>query len=162
MQQSNISESDYGGYVIHLSLKITYEFANLDTLYLRGEIILSSVKACRERRKCVTSFEQKADGVFSVRLKKSSIEVGHLEISGGYGDKDLPRSTWDGCCKLPIGNAYMLEEIGERFRGASLQDEHSDSDMKVSNLSGVLPPHPLHHKKINKKGITAAYADSDP
>jgi len=40
-------------------------------------------------------------------------------MSGGYGHKDHSRSTWDGCCKLPIGNAYMLEEIGERFRGAS-------------------------------------------
>ncbi|CAG8641439.1 13014_t:CDS:2, partial [Ambispora gerdemannii] len=69
------------------------------------------------------SFEQKADGVFFVRLKKSTVEVGHLEMSGGYGHKDLPRSTWDGCCKLSIGNAYMLEEIGERFRGVSC--EHS-------------------------------------
>lgn len=42
-------------------------------------------------------------------------------MSGGYGLKDFPRSTWDGCCKLPIGNAYMLEEIGERFRGASYE-----------------------------------------
>ncbi|CAJ0645603.1 1528_t:CDS:10, partial [Entrophospora sp. SA101] len=43
-------------------------------------------------------------------------EVGHLEMSGGYKHKDIPRSTWDGCCKLPIGNSYMLEEIGEQFR----------------------------------------------
>ncbi|EXX64969.1 hypothetical protein RirG_137810 [Rhizophagus irregularis DAOM 197198w] len=70
---------------------------------------------------CITSFEQKADGVFLVRLKKSIIEVGHLEMSGGYAHKDLPRSTWDGCCKLPIGNSYMLEEIGERFREASTE-----------------------------------------
>ena len=88
---------------------------------IRGEIILSSVKSCRERRKRVTYFEQKADGVFLVRLKKSFIEVGHLEMSGGYGHKDHHRSTWDGCCKLPIGNSYMLEEIGERFRGASCE-----------------------------------------
>jgi hypothetical protein len=82
---------------------------------------LASVKSCRERRKCNTLFEQKADGVFLARLKKSFIEIGHLEMSGGYGLKDFPRSTWDGCCKLPIGNAYMLEEIGERFRGASYE-----------------------------------------
>jgi len=87
--------------------------------YHAGERILSSVKSCRERRKRVTSFEQKADGVFLTRLKKSSVEIGHLEMSGEYGHKDHSRSTWDGCCKLPIGNAYMLEEIGERFRGAS-------------------------------------------
>ncbi|CAG8740351.1 557_t:CDS:2, partial [Funneliformis caledonium] len=239
MQQQCISESDYGGYVIHPSLKSMLFGLEKNLHYHIGEIILSSVKACRERRKLVTSFEQKADGVFSVRLKKSFVEVGHLEMSGGYGDKDLPRSTWDGCCKLPIGNAYMLEEIGERFRGAScetfskmsvfslhtydnrielwrmhvpsrgvlqyerthktivptcfeeerkkffdfvvvlwdlrcwllevvevihrLQDEHNGSDMKVTNLSGTLPPHPFTPQKDkHKKGITAAYAHSDP
>ncbi|CAG8624140.1 8752_t:CDS:2, partial [Ambispora gerdemannii] len=74
-------------------------------------------------------------------------------MSSGYRHKDLSRSTWDGCCKLPIGNTYMLEEIGERFQGArcwllevaeviyKLQEEHNDSDMNVSNLSGILPSH---------------------
>lgn len=47
------------------------------------------------------------------------MEVGHLKMSGGYGHKDIPRSTWDGCCKLPIGNSYMLEEIGKQFRDGS-------------------------------------------
>ncbi|CAB5350285.1 unnamed protein product [Rhizophagus irregularis] len=121
MQQSDVSESDYGGYVIHPSLQVVIFGLEKSVHYHIGEIILSSVKSCRERRKRITSFEQKADGVFVVRLKKSIIEVGHLEMSGGYGHKDLPRSTWDGCCKLPIGNSYMLEEIGERFRGASTE-----------------------------------------
>jgi len=53
-----------------------------------------------------------------VKLKKKLIEVGHLEMSGGYGHTDIPRSTWDGC-KLYIGNSYMMEEIGEQFRGGS-------------------------------------------
>ena len=44
--------------------------------------------------------------------------MGHLEMSGGYGHTDIPRSTWDGC-KLYIGNSYMMEEIGEQFRGGS-------------------------------------------
>ena len=34
------------------------------------------------RRKC-ESFEQKADGIFLARLKKSCIEIGYLEMSGG-------------------------------------------------------------------------------
>ncbi|CAG8697756.1 1269_t:CDS:2, partial [Ambispora gerdemannii] len=121
LQQSDVSESDYGGYVIHPSLKSMLFSLEKSLHYHIGEIILSSVKSCRERRKCITSFEQKADGVFLVRLKKSTVEVGHLEMSGGYGHKYLPRSTWDGFCKLPIGNAYMLEEVGERFRGASCE-----------------------------------------
>ncbi|CAG8570409.1 8227_t:CDS:2, partial [Paraglomus brasilianum] len=73
-----------------------------------------------------------------------------------------PRSTWDGCCKGPLGSMYMLEEIGKRYRNASpksfannrvffealintanmikqLQDEDNDN---VSKLSGRLPPHP--------------------
>ncbi|CAG8598907.1 11844_t:CDS:10 [Diversispora eburnea] len=108
IQQQNISESDYGGYIIHPSLKCM----------LSG---LEKIKSCRERRRCNTLFEQKADGIFVVRLKKSFVEVGHLEMSGGHGHRDFSRSTWDGCCKLPIGNAYMLEEIGERFRGASCE-----------------------------------------
>ncbi|CAJ0848444.1 8638_t:CDS:1, partial [Entrophospora sp. SA101] len=45
---------------------------------------------CYERCKRITSFEQKADGDFSVRLKKSFVEVGHLEMNGGYSGKDLP------------------------------------------------------------------------
>ena len=95
------------------------KYCILTWFYLRGEVILSSVKSCRSRRKCTSSYEQKSDGVFTVKLRKSLMEVGHLEMSGGYGHKDIPRSTWDGCCKLPIGNSYMLEEIGEQFRGGS-------------------------------------------
>ncbi|KAF0459840.1 hypothetical protein F8M41_000698 [Gigaspora margarita] len=121
IQQPNVSESDYGGYMIHPFLKCTLFGLEKFLHYHIGEIILSSVKSCRERRRCNTLFEQKADGVFLVRLKKTFIEVGHLEMSGGYGYEDFSRSTWDGCCKLPIGNAYMLEEVGERFRGASCE-----------------------------------------
>ncbi|RIB22948.1 hypothetical protein C2G38_2139984 [Gigaspora rosea] len=105
--------------MIHPFLKCTFFGLEKCLHYHVGEIALSSVKSCRERRKCNTLFVQKADGVFLARLKKSFIEIGYLEMSGGYGHKDFSRSTWDGCCKLPIGNAYMLEEIGERFRGAS-------------------------------------------
>ncbi|CAG8759661.1 20604_t:CDS:2, partial [Racocetra persica] len=121
IQQPNVSESDYGGYMIHPVLKCTLFGLEKFLHYHIGEVTLSSVKSCRERRRCITMFEQKADGVFLVRLKRSFIEVGHLEISGGYEYKDFSRSTWDACCKLPIGNAYMLEEIGERFRGASCE-----------------------------------------
>ncbi|RHZ44305.1 hypothetical protein Glove_743g8 [Diversispora epigaea] len=189
IQQQNISESDYGGYIIHPSLK------------------------------CMLS----ADGIFVIRLKKSFVEVGHLEMSGGHGHRDFSRSTWDGCCKLPIGNAYILEEIGERFRGAScetfskiknrielwrmhvlsrgilqyerthratvpicfedeqkcifdfcwllkvtnviykLREKHNDSDVNVSNLSsGILPLRPfILQKDKHKKGITTTYAKSE-
>ncbi|RHZ90073.1 hypothetical protein Glove_8g17 [Diversispora epigaea] len=113
IQQQNISELDYGGYIIHPSLKCMLSGLEKSIHYHMGEVILSSVKSCRERRRCNTVFEQKADGIFVVRLKKSFVEVGHLEMSGGHGHRDFSRSTWDGCCKLPIGNAYMLEEIGE-------------------------------------------------
>ncbi|CAG8666066.1 11436_t:CDS:10, partial [Acaulospora morrowiae] len=121
IQQPNVSESNYGSYMIHPFLKCALFGMEKFLYYHAGEIALSSVKSCRERRKCNTLFEQKADGIFFTRLKKSFIEIGHLEMSGGYGHKDFSRSTWDGCCKLPIGNAYMLEEIGERFRGASCE-----------------------------------------
>lgn len=76
-------------------------------LFFRGEVILSSIKSCCERRKC-ESFEQKADGRFLARLKRSCIEIGHLEMSGGYGHREIPRSTWDGCCKGPLGNMYRI------------------------------------------------------
>ncbi|GBC45840.2 hypothetical protein GLOIN_2v1767342 [Rhizophagus irregularis DAOM 181602=DAOM 197198] len=84
-------------------------------ILFKGKVILSSVKSCRSRRKCTNSYEQKSNGVFTVKLRKLLMEVGHLKMSGGYGHKDIPRSTWDGCCKLPIGNSYMLEEIEDRI-----------------------------------------------
>ncbi len=59
-------------------------------------------------------------------------------MSGGYGHKDLPRSTWDGCCKLPIGNSYMLEEIGERFRGASTETFSKISVFSIHTYGGCL------------------------
>ncbi|CAG8724964.1 13336_t:CDS:2, partial [Dentiscutata heterogama] len=96
-------------------------------------------KSCRSRRKCTSSYEQKSDGVFTVKLKKSLIEIGHLEMSGGYGYKDIPRSTWDGCCKLPIGNSYMLEEIGEQFRGGSPET--------FSKLRSIVPICYEEHRK---------------
>ncbi|CAG8569265.1 6688_t:CDS:2 [Paraglomus brasilianum] len=37
----------------------------------------------------------------------------------GYGHQEISQSTWDRCCKGPLGNMYMLEEIGERYRKAS-------------------------------------------
>uniref|UniRef100_U9UT92 Uncharacterized protein n=1 Tax=Rhizophagus irregularis (strain DAOM 181602 / DAOM 197198 / MUCL 43194) TaxID=747089 RepID=U9UT92_RHIID len=107
MQQLDVSEADYRGYLIHLCLKkilVSLE----DRLYYHIS-----------RRKCTNSYEQKSNGVFTVKLRKLLMEVGHLKMSGGYGHKDIPRSTWDGCCKLPIGNSYMLEEIGKQFRDGS-------------------------------------------
>ncbi|CAB4415978.1 unnamed protein product [Rhizophagus irregularis] len=115
MQQLDVSEADYGGYLIHPCLKKILVGLEDRLYYHMGEVILSSVKSCRSRRKCTNSYEQKSDGVFTVKLRKSLMEVGHLEMSGGYGHKDIPRSTWDGCCKLPIGNSYMLEEIEDRI-----------------------------------------------
>ncbi|CAI2171278.1 6383_t:CDS:2 [Funneliformis geosporum] len=115
MQQLDVSEADYGGYLIHPCLKKILVGLEDRLYYHMGEVILSSVKSCRSRRKCTSSYEQKSDGVFTVKLRKSLMEVGHLEMSGGYGHKDIPRSTWDGCCKLPIGNSYMLEEIEDRI-----------------------------------------------
>ncbi|RUS32229.1 hypothetical protein BC938DRAFT_475989 [Jimgerdemannia flammicorona] len=53
------------------------------------------------------------------RITRSLVKIGHLEMSGGYDHKEIPWSTWDGCCKGPVSCAYMLEEIGERFRGVS-------------------------------------------
>ncbi|CAG8556515.1 10523_t:CDS:2, partial [Diversispora eburnea] len=59
--------------------------------------------------------EQKADGIFLVRLKRSFIEVRHLEMSGGYGHHEIPRSTWDVYCKGPLGSMYMLEKIEDKI-----------------------------------------------
>ncbi|CAG8758990.1 2601_t:CDS:2 [Gigaspora margarita] len=40
-------------------------------------------------------------------------------MSGGYGHCEILGSTWDRCCKGPLGNLYMLEEISERYWKAS-------------------------------------------
>jgi len=77
-----------------------------------------NIKSCCNRREC-EPLEQKADGRFLARLQRSCLEIGHLEMSGGYGHQEIPQSTWDRCCKGPLGNMYMLEEIGERYRKAS-------------------------------------------
>ncbi|GES93377.1 hypothetical protein GLOIN_2v1707386 [Rhizophagus clarus] len=118
MQQIGVSEVSYGAYIIHPCLIELLAGLEGQLLYEPGEVTLSSIKSCCERRKC-ESFEQKADGIFLARLKRSCIEIGHLEISGGYGHREISRSTWDGCCKGPLGNMYMLEEVGERYRKAS-------------------------------------------
>ncbi|RUS30353.1 hypothetical protein BC938DRAFT_479498 [Jimgerdemannia flammicorona] len=67
-----------------------------------GENILDSIKSYRERRKYTSTFEQKADGIMFAHLTRSLVEIGHLEMSGGYDHKEIPRSTWDGCCKGPV------------------------------------------------------------
>ncbi|CAH1767365.1 14766_t:CDS:2, partial [Entrophospora sp. SA101] len=82
------------------------------------EIILSSVESCRKRKKVVNSYEQKADGAFFTCIKKSLVEIGHLEISGGYNIVDKPRSTWDHL-KGAIGNVYMLGELAHCYKKAS-------------------------------------------
>ncbi|CAJ0645063.1 10555_t:CDS:2, partial [Entrophospora sp. SA101] len=104
MQQIGVSEASYGSYIIHPCIIELLSGLEDHLLY--------------EPRKC-KPFEQKADGIFLTRLKRSFIDIGHLEMSGGHGHHEVPRSTWDGCCKGPLGNMYMLEEIGERYRKAS-------------------------------------------
>ncbi|CAG8658706.1 8053_t:CDS:2, partial [Paraglomus occultum] len=118
MQQIGVSEASYGTYIMHpCFIELLTELEG-HLLYEPGEVILSSIKSCCERRK-YEPFEQKADGRFLARLKRSRIEIGHLEMSGGYGHREIPRSTWDGCCKGSLGNMYMLEEIGERYHKVS-------------------------------------------
>ncbi|CAJ0649163.1 1055_t:CDS:2, partial [Entrophospora sp. SA101] len=51
---------------------------------------------------------------------KSLVEIGHLEISGGYNIVDKPRSTWDHL-KGAIGNVYMLGELAHCYKKASFQ-----------------------------------------
>ncbi|RHZ75707.1 hypothetical protein Glove_212g87 [Diversispora epigaea] len=109
--------------ILQEELKINYTLSSLQDPFTNFFIKILAILgrkscSCRERRRCTTLFEQKTDGVFVIRLKKSSVEVRYLEMSGGHGHKDFSRSTWDSCYKLPIGNTYMLEEIGEKFRGA--------------------------------------------
>ncbi|CAG8789745.1 28363_t:CDS:2 [Dentiscutata erythropus] len=108
-------------------------------------------------------------------------------MSGRYKYKDIPHSTWNGCCKLPIGNSYMLEEISEQFRDGSpetflklrsfntqcrlletsnmifqLRDEHNDILFKSSKLSGSLSAYPfIPNKDKHKIGIKDANEDSD-
>ncbi|CAJ0913703.1 7689_t:CDS:2, partial [Entrophospora sp. SA101] len=118
MQQIGVSEASYGSYIIHPCIIELLSGLEDHLLYEPGEVVLSSIKSCCKRRKC-KPFEQKADGIFLTRLKRSFIDIGHLEMSGGHGHHEVPRSTWDGCCKGPLGNMYMLEEIGERYRKAS-------------------------------------------
>ncbi|RHZ84369.1 hypothetical protein Glove_82g24 [Diversispora epigaea] len=120
MQRVGVSEASYGAYIIHPCFIELLSGSEDHLLYEPGEIVLSSIISCCKRLKR-DSIEQKADGIFLVRLKRSFIEVGHIEMSGGYGHREIPRSNWDGCCKGPLGNLYMLEEIGERYRKASPQ-----------------------------------------
>ncbi|RIB12285.1 hypothetical protein C2G38_2201078 [Gigaspora rosea] len=184
MQQIGASEASYSAYIIHPCLIELLTGLEGLLFYEPGEVILSSIKSCCERRKNVW----------------------------GYGHHEIPRSTWDGCCKGPLGNLYMLEEIGERYRKASpksfantrvffvhthdnkielwqmhnrargillwertnkakegllntanmikqLQDEDNDG---VSKLSGRLPPHPgKPDKELHKKGINNVEVKSD-
>ncbi|CAG8553180.1 5108_t:CDS:10 [Gigaspora margarita] len=128
--EPDVSEADYGGYLIHPCLKK----------------ILVGLEDCLyyhiSRRKCTSSYEQKSDGIFTIKLRKSLMEVGHLEMSGGYGHKDIPHSTWDGGCKLPKGNSYMLEEIGEQFR------ENHIELWQMYNLSRGALQYRRSHKSI--------------
>ncbi|CAJ0841042.1 5156_t:CDS:10, partial [Entrophospora sp. SA101] len=118
MQRENISESSYGLYVINQCLIELFCGEEKDVIYKPGEIILSSVESCRKRKKVVNSYEQKADGAFFTCIKKSLVEIGHLEISGGYNIVDKPRSTWDHL-KGAIGNVYMLGELAHCYKKAS-------------------------------------------
>ena len=59
-------------------------------------------------------------------------------MNDGYGYKDLSRSIWDRCYKLPIRNSYMLEEIGERFRGASTETFSKISVFSIHTYGGCL------------------------
>jgi len=121
MQQANVSEASYAAYIIHPCLIDLVSGIEDYVNYKPGEIIIESIGSCNRRRKSGSAFEQRADGIMFACLPRMQIEIGHLEMSGGYDHKELPRSTWDGCCKGPVGCAYMLEEIGENFRGSTLR-----------------------------------------
>lgn len=69
----------------------------------------------KERRWLANPYEQKADGAFFICIKKSLIEIGLIEISGGYNAVDKPRSTCDHL-KGAIGNLYMLGELAHHYK----------------------------------------------
>ncbi|CAJ0768044.1 940_t:CDS:2, partial [Entrophospora sp. SA101] len=94
IQRGNISESSYKLYVINICLMKLLSGLQDDLIYKPGEIALSSIESYRKRKK-ESDYEQKSDGVFLMCLKNHYIEIGHVEISGGYGCIDKPRSTWD-------------------------------------------------------------------
>ncbi|CAJ0639825.1 169_t:CDS:2 [Entrophospora sp. SA101] len=106
IQRGNISESTYRLYVIDMCLMKLLSGLQADLIYKPGEIALSSIESYRRRKK-ESYYEQKSDGVFLLCLKNHYIEIGHVEISGGYGCIDKPRSTWDHL-KGAVGNFYML------------------------------------------------------
>ncbi|CAJ0634175.1 12344_t:CDS:2 [Entrophospora sp. SA101] len=115
IQRGIDSESIYGVYVIHTCFKELFSGLENEILYKPGEAILSSVEMSRRQRKATNHYEQKADGVFLMCLNNCLLEVGHLEISGGYGHREPPRSTWDHV-KGAVGAAYMLTELSQRYK----------------------------------------------
>ncbi|CAH1768670.1 11725_t:CDS:2, partial [Entrophospora sp. SA101] len=103
-----------------------------DLIYKPGEIALSSIESYRKRKK-ESDYEQKSDGVFLMCLKNHYIEIGHVEISGGYGCIDKPRSTWDHL-KGAVGNIYMLGDLSYCYKKASYR---TFSKIQVSFLHGL-------------------------
>ncbi|CAG8450063.1 15829_t:CDS:2 [Cetraspora pellucida] len=163
----DVLEADYEGYLIHLCLKKILVGLEDHLYYHMGEVILSSVKSCRSRRKCISSYEQKSDGVFTIKLRKSLMEIGHLEMSGGYGYKDISQHhkhifdfivlLWD--LKSLDTQCRLLETSNMIFQ---LRDEHNDNLFELSKLSKRLPAYPFTpNKDRHKIGIKDANEDSD-
>ncbi|CAG8834434.1 11170_t:CDS:10, partial [Gigaspora margarita] len=90
IQQPNVSESNYGSYMVHPFLKCTFFGMEKFLHYHVGEIALSSVKSCRERRQCNTLFEQKADGSHFDEEKGITLsplpEIEHISTQAQRGE----------------------------------------------------------------------------
>ncbi|CAH1767591.1 7932_t:CDS:2, partial [Entrophospora sp. SA101] len=109
---------------------------------------------------------------------KSLVEIGHLEISGGYNIVDKPRSTWDHL-KGAIGNVYMLGELAHCYKKASFQSFDvliiSHTVEKQIELWGMSNPTngvllmerisksfvPIDWTKARRAGIKSFYAQSE-
>ncbi|CAJ0768895.1 20046_t:CDS:2, partial [Entrophospora sp. SA101] len=109
MSGGDASEASYGGFIIHPTLMWLLEGLESHVKYLPGEIALDCIDSCRLRYK-QSDVSQLCDGVFKV----DNLELAHLEMSGGHGLIDKPRSTWDHV-KGFVGCLYMLDELANKF-----------------------------------------------
>ncbi|CAG8604183.1 8526_t:CDS:10 [Funneliformis caledonium] len=133
-----------------------------DWLYLPDDFFFYDLKAIPEdidevlisRRKCTSSYEQKSDGVFTVKLRKSLMES-IVPICYEENRKhifDFVVLLWDLKCGL-------LETSNTIFQ---LRNEHNDNLFESSKLSGSLPAYPFTpNKDRHKIGIKDANEDSD-
>ncbi|CAJ0851251.1 9239_t:CDS:2, partial [Entrophospora sp. SA101] len=109
MSGGDASEASYGGFIIHPTLMWLLEGLESHFKYVPGEIALDCIDSCRSRYK-QSDVSQLCDGVFKV----DNLELAHLEMSGGHGLIDKPRSTWDHV-KGFVGCLYMLDELANKF-----------------------------------------------